>query len=321
MRIEEADLASAWTVPDRVDPGTFDEYDVMLDAGDRAVPGTVTVPRGAHAGPGAVLLGGGGPFDRDYTFGPNKPLKDLAWGLASRGIVVIRFDKVTYTHPEVTADPDFTVAVEYVPHAVSALRLLRESENVDPVRTFVVGHSMGGKLAPRVAAAEPTVAGLVLLAADAEPMHRAAVRVARYLASVAPGAQADAMVETFTRAAVVVDSPGLSRETPAHVLPFGMGGAYWLDLLHYDQVGTAAALPQPMLLLQGDRDYQVTVEDDLSRWRAGLASRTDVTIRTYPAANHMFFPGTGPSTAAEYEPAQHVDPAAVDDIADWILRH
>ena len=72
-----------------------------------------------------VLLSGGGPFDRDAAYGVNKPLKDLAWGLASRGIAVLRFDKVTFTHAAVTADPGFTMTDEYVPHAVAAVRLLQ----------------------------------------------------------------------------------------------------------------------------------------------------------------------------------------------------
>src|SRR6185437_12138558 len=124
------------------------------------------------------------------------------------------------------------------------------------------------------AAAEPSVAGLVLLAGDTQPMHRAAVRVIRHLASMDPGAQA--AVEMITRQAALVDSPHLSAETPATELPFGYSGAYWLDLRDYDPVATAAALDKPMLILQGGRDYQVTVEDDLSRWRVGLGHRRDV---------------------------------------------
>ncbi|WP_206055051.1 S9 family peptidase [Nocardia sp. CS682] len=322
MRTEEMDHAEpTWSAPDYADSSRFDEYDITLGAGDRAVPGTVTMPHGDGARVGVVLLSGGGPFDRDCTFGPNKPLRDLAWGLASRGVAVLRFDKITYVRPEVTKEPDFTMTDEYVPHAVAAIGLLQRTRNVDPARVFVVGHSMGGKVAPRVAAAEPSVAGLVLLAADAEPMHRASVRVLTYMASVAPSAETDALVATFTRAAAVVDSPDLSRETPSADLPFGMGGAYWLDMRGYDQVAAAAALPQPMLVLQGERDYQVTVADDLARWQAGLESRADTMFRVYPADNHMFFPGTGPSTPADYAPPQHVDPHVITDIADWLAQH
>jgi hypothetical protein len=73
-----------------------------------------------------------------------------------------------------------------------------------------------------------------------------------------------------------------------------------------------------MLILQGGRDYQVTVADDLAGWQAGLAGLPGVTIRVYQADNHLFFPGAGPSSPAEYEPAQHLDPAVVADVADWL---
>ncbi|MCF6468364.1 hypothetical protein FAF44_08140 [Nonomuraea sp. MG754425] len=310
-------LSEPWTPPSYARRKRFDEHEVTVGSGALAVPGTLGVPRGHGPWPAVVLLSGGGPVDRDATSGPNKPLKDLAWGLADRGVAVLRFDKVTHTHAaRVAAIPNFTMSDEYVPHAVAAIRLLQHHPAVDAARVFVAGHSMGGKVAPRVAAAEPSVAGLVILAGDTQPMHRAAVRVVRHLASLHPGAQA--AVEAITRQAARVDSPQLSAETPAADLPFGFSGAYWLDLRGYDPVATAAALDKPMLILQGGRDYQVTVADDLTGWQAGLAHRTDVTIRVFDADDHLFFPGSGPSTPADYDKPQHVDAAVVTGIADWL---
>ncbi|HEV2640656.1 MAG TPA: hypothetical protein VGX23_36365 [Actinocrinis sp.] len=94
---------------------------------------------------------------------------------------------------------------------------------------------------------------------------------------------------------------------------------YWLDLRAYNPVAVARTLDVPMLILQGGRDYQVTVADDLANWRTGLADRPNVTTRVYEADDHLFFPGTQPSTPAGYEPAQHVDPAVITDIADWLV--
>lgn len=311
--------AVSWTPPSYAIPNMFNEHDIMLGSGPLAVPGTLSLPRGHGPWPGVVLLSGGGPFDRDETSGPNKPLKDLAWGLASRGIAVVRFDKVIYAHSSQVANmPDFTMADEYVPHAVAAVHLLQRQPTVDPARVFVLGHSMGGKVAPRVAAAEASVAGLVILAGDAQPMQYAAIRVARYLATLNPGPATENAVEAITRQAAMVDSPDLSPSTPASELPFGLSGSYWLDLRGYDPVSAAAALNKPMLILQGGRDYQVTVAEDLSGWKAGVGHRSDVTIRVYDADNHLFFPGAGPSTPAEYEEAQHIDPAVVADIAAWL---
>jgi dienelactone hydrolase len=189
---------------------------------------------------------------------------------------------------------------------------------VDSAQIFVLGHSMGGKVAPRVAAAEASVAGLVSLAGDAQPMQQAAIRVGRYMASMNPDPALAAALEAVTRQAALVESPDLSPSTPASELPFGLSGAYWLDLRGYDPVAAAAEVDKPMLILQGGRDYQVTVEDDLSRWKAGLGHRHDVTIRVYAADNHFFFPGAGPSTPAEYAQAQHVDLTVVADIAGWL---
>jgi len=102
-----------------------DLFAPQLGAGPRAVPGTVTVPRapGPHAG--VVLLAGSGSLDRDETIGRKQPLKDIAWGLASLGIATIRFDKVTYAHADELKDAhDFTLADEYLPDAIAAIKLL-----------------------------------------------------------------------------------------------------------------------------------------------------------------------------------------------------
>ncbi|MCU1422878.1 MAG: hypothetical protein JWN36_2529, partial [Microbacteriaceae bacterium] len=279
---------------------------------------TLTLPRGFGKHPGVVLLQGGGPFDRDETSGANKPLKDLAWGLATRGIAVIRFDKLTYTHPELATEAGFTVSDEYIPSALAAARLLRAQRGVDARRIFVLGHSLGGRVAPRVAAADTSVVGLVILAGDTSPMQQAAVRVARHIAAVSPQSLPSAALEAIEAQAALVASPSLSMETAAADLPFNWSGSYWLDLRDDDPVATAAGLDIPMLILQGARDYQVTVADDLVGWRAGLGHRSDVDIRVYESDDHLFFQGSGASIPAQYEAPQHVDPAVVSDIADWI---
>jgi dienelactone hydrolase len=316
-----AEPAAPWQPPDYADPAAFDEQDVTIGSGPLAVPGVLSLPRQGGPWPAVVLLSGSGPLDRDETIGRNKPLKDLAWGLASHGVAVLRFDKVTYAHGEtVGQDRGFTVADEYVPQATAAIRLLRQHPAVDAGRVVVAGHSLGGTVAPRVAAAEPSAAGLVILAGGTQPLHWAAVRQVRYLASLNPAAAAasEPVIEAMTRQAEKVDNPDLSPSTPDGELPFGVPAPYWLDLRGYNPAAAAAALGKPLLILQGGRDYQSTVAEDLAGWRAALAGRPDVTIRVYDADNHLFFPGSGPSSPAEYEPAQHMDPAVIADIADWL---
>ena len=79
----------------------------------------------------------------------------------------------------------------------------------------------------------------------------------------------------------------------------------------------ARDLPQPMLILQGGRDYQVT-DADLALWRKALADRPAVQIRVYPQMSHLFIAGSGKPTPADYDKPGHVDPEVITDIATWI---
>ncbi len=311
----------SWTPPAYADPAMFTEHDVMLQSAGLAVEGSLCLPDTLTTPvPAVVLMAGSGPSDRDSTVGPNKPLKDLAWGLASCGIATLRFDKINYADPEsVLARTDFTAADEYIPHALAAINTLRDHPSIDGTRIYLLGHSQGATMAPRVAAnAQSGVAGLILMAVSAEPVHHAAVRLLRYLLSVDPTGDPDhdPGLATLIRQAALVDSPDLTESTPAADLPFGVPAHYWLDLRSYDPGAALAALHLPLLLLQGGRDYQVTTEEH-TRLAGALPDDIDVTSHLYPAADHYFFTGSGPSTPAGYRELHHVDPAVIADISTW----
>ena len=72
-----------------------------------------------------------------------------------------------------------------------------------------------------------------------------------------------------------------------------------------------------MLILQGERDYQVTLAD-LQGWRDAVGGHANVTIKSYPTLNHLFLPGEGKSTPSEYERAGHIPEFVLDDIATWL---
>jgi dienelactone hydrolase len=311
IQLAAAAPVEPWSVPSYVDPAAFVEREVTVGDGPFAVPGSLCLPTSARAG--VVLLSGSGPNGRDGTIGRVKPLKDLAWGLASRGIATLRFDKVTFAHPGDLDVDRFTLDDEYLPHAVAAVDLLAGHAG----QVFVLGHSLGGTVAPRVAEAAPSVAGLVVLGGGAAPLQWTLLRQFRHLTEGKPGAaEILADVERRVRA---VDSA--TATTSRADLPFDIPASYWIDLRDYDAPAAAAAVTKPILVLQGGRDYQVTVDDDLPLWRAALAGRDDVDVRVYPDDDHAFVTRDAPSTPADYEQPGHVDPAVVADIANWLLAH
>jgi fermentation-respiration switch protein FrsA (DUF1100 family) len=117
-----------------------------------------------------------------------------------------------------------------------------------------------------------------------------------------------------------VKDPELSIATPASDLPLGISAKYWLDLRGYSPPEVAKDLQQPMLILQGGRDYQVTTED-FEGWKIALSSRENVEFKLHPTLNHLFIEGEGPSAPAEYEIAGHVAERVIDDMANWIKWH
>ena len=207
-----------------VRPESFTETEVTVGAEPWVLPGHTLDARWRRTrSRRVVLLAGSGPNDRDETIGPNAPLRDIAWGLASDGIAVLRYDKRTKTHAaEMAADvATITVKEETVDDAVAAVDLLRSTPGVDPDRVFVVGHSLGGYLAPRVAAAAPgKVAGDRPPRGQQQPASRGVILDQfEYLASEAGGADpaAAAQLDDIRAQVALAESPALSASTPADV--------------------------------------------------------------------------------------------------------
>src|SRR5688572_12707809 len=211
------------------------------------------MPAGAGPFPAVVLVHGSGSNDRDTSIGPNKPFRDLAEGLASRGLAVLRYDKRTRTHASRIARlRDFTVKEEVVDDAVAAVKKMRETRGIRADRVFVLGHSLGGMLAPRIAAADPSIAGLILMAAATTPLEQAIVNQARYLAMLDGQVSAEEQMTLDSAAKLAAAVRAIQPSDPPIVSsPFSAPASYWLDLRGYDPTAAASRLKQPMLVLQG----------------------------------------------------------------------
>jgi pimeloyl-ACP methyl ester carboxylesterase len=294
-----------------------------VGVGTPPLTGTLTLPAGKGPFPAVVLVSGSGPSDQNESVGPNKPFLDIALGLAARGIASLRYDKRTRDYPQSIDPKTATIAQEYVPDALAAITLLKHKDAIDPHLIFVLGHSQGGTYAPLIAKRAPDLAGVIMLAPGIEPLGAAMLRQVQYLASLPGevGAQARTQLPEVSRLAALIDDPSaLKRLSPGTDIVGGAGPAYFLSGLHYDPLQTARTIPQPPLFLQGERDYQVTVKDDLRVWVQGLAGRKGVTVVKLPKADHLFLDGTGAPSPDDYARAGHVDPRVTATITSWIGR-
>lgn len=307
-----------WEAPGYVSPGAFAERETTVKSGAVTLPATLTMPKGEGPFPGVILVHGSGPHDRDETVGGTRVFQDLAQGLASRGIAVLRYEKRTKAYEKDLAGIRVvTLKDEVLDDAVTALGLLRAQPRVDPARVFVLGHSLGAMLAPRIAVLDGKTAGVVLLAAPSRPM------------SDVVADQVAALSGPHATAAQISSAPALRRESqaltdlyagkkPEAATILGAPPAYWLELKRESPTSVAAGLGLPILVLQGGRDYQVTAKD-FAGWTRALRGIPNATLRSYPKLNHLFVAGEGPSTPADYEKPGHVAGEVVEDIASFVL--
>jgi fermentation-respiration switch protein FrsA (DUF1100 family) len=319
LSIRPAVPSAGYTPPSYAKLDAFTEEDVTIGTGEWALPGTLSMPAGAGPFAAIVLVHGSGPSDRDASVSMNKPFRDLALGLASRGVAVLRYEKRTRQHAaRLGTLKTITVKDETIDDAVLAVALLRLTQKIDPRRIVVLGHSLGGMLVPRIAAADARIAGFIVLAGAVRSLDQSLIDQARYIAeadgTVTPDEQRRLDEFGQLQATVRALRPGPVDEGRALL---GAPAAYWLDLRGYDAPVAARAVTAPMLILQGERDYQVTMED-FGKWKTALASKTNATFRSYPPLNHLFLAGSGKSLPAEYSVPGHVAEDVIADIVRWI---
>lgn len=312
-----AQNSEAYRSPEYADTSLFTERECIV--GDEwQLPATLTIPKGKGPFPAIVLVHGSGPHDRDETIGANKPFKDLAWGLATKGIVVLRYEKRTkqYATEILSTMKDFTVNEETINDALAGVNLLRENEGIDPNKIFILGHSLGATLAPRIAAQDKGIAGLILFAGYPKGLYIEKLpEQIEYLASL-DGKIDEAELKQLDEIKVQLKN---IRELDIREdeIVLGASRAYWADLMAYDPVKIARDIALPMLILQGERDYQITM-GDFRGWEEGLSGQDRVYFKSYPGLNHLFISGTGKSTPTEYTKPGNVAQVVIDDIVEWV---
>ena len=270
--------------------------------------------------PAVVLVHGSGPQDRDGTIGENKPYREFAQGLAKRGVACLRYDKrnvahrdklVKFTVPEIV---NVGLNWEVVEDAIAAVRYLKTFKQITKV--FVAGHSQGGMLAPRIAVEEKAVDGIVSLAGLARRWDLAAIEPYEYLLPLQGGTkeQQEKVLAGVKKGFARI----VNKEMKENEFFQGVSGKYWYEVFAQTPVETAKGLKVPILILQGEADYNVTMAD-FALWKEGLGDKA--TFISYPGLNHLFIKVAG-------KKATHLDslrrgtvaPEVLEAMAEWIRK-
>ena len=304
-------------------PQGVKETEIKFGKKEWELPGTLTTSENTSKCPVVILVHGSGPNDRDETILATKPFRDLAWGLAQKGIATFRYDKRTFVYQEKLATTDleaFTVEEEVIEDALLAVEYAATLKQIDSEKIYVLGHSLGGTLIPRIAEKANKATGFIIMAGAVTPIEDLAVEQIEYISSL-DGLTAD---DEKTIAAYEKMRSNIKQLTPnSQAKPselFGTPAAYWLDLKAYQPAKIARNIKKPLLLLQGERDYQVPPRE-LQLWKKELSSKKNVQFVSYPNLNHLFVKGEGKSTPQEYSLVGHVENKVIEDIANWIKQN
>lgn len=310
--------ASTYLNPAYADTTLYREKEITVKTKGHDLVGLLTTPKTGTNFPVVVLVHGSGPSDMDETIGPNKPFKDLAAGFAAKGVACIRYVKRTMVYAGEFRGV-FTVKEETLDDAQAALALAGSLPGIDKKQIYLLGHSLGGMLAPRLAALQPELKGLILAEAPAGKFTDLLVDQYKYMYAMSKDTT-QAGKKQLTAALTEVEK---SRITTLGALKadsaiLGIPAAYWIDLNNYNQIETAKKIvKQRILVIQGGNDFQVPASD-YEVWEKALSGKNNVTLKFYPDLNHLLSSQLEKGTSAQYQQAASVSETLVNDIVAWI---
>ncbi|WP_434309079.1 alpha/beta hydrolase [Hominifimenecus sp. rT4P-3] len=326
---EEGKVQSIWTdfyaiPPELVENDRWKEQEISIpftsNGTEYSLTGVLTLPTGVKKPPIVVLVQGSGQSDYNESIQENRPFQDIAWGLAEKGIASIRYNKRYYQFPAQAPDA-ITVSDEVLDDAATAISFASRLESVESSQIYLIGHSLGGMLAPKITKENAQVAGMISLAGS--PRHLADIvydqnvdalnqmENINELQKQASLAQLKQMIDQVKSVSDLTDTTAL----------IGQPASYWASLNEIDTAALAKELTVPMLFLQGTADFQVKVDTDFAAWKEALEGHENAHFQVYDGLNHLFMKTNGKTDISEYDTQGHVDQKVIDDIAAFIQEN
>ena len=299
---------------------------IVVGAGsDYPLNGLLTLPEDLSTPvPAVVMVHGSGASNMDEKVMALTPFKDLAEGLAKHGVASLRYDKRTFAHAKKMAKVCPTVREETIEDAILAVQLLKADPRIDHDRIFILGHSMGAMLAPRIDAEGADAAGLILMAGTPHRLEEIVIRQLQqsggggFFLKWVVGLEYKIFAKKFDGLYQMSDEEAKKKKFAGNV-----------TLYYFKEMGQKTAADyllesdKPALILQGGRDYQVLAEDDFKLFQELLAGRENTTFKLYPNLNHLFVEAIYDDilkASKDYRVERHIGEEVIGDIAAFVLQ-
>lgn len=307
-------------VPHKEDQQANDANNYTIQGSDHKLEGTLLIPeKNIDKKKLVIFLAGSGPQDRDESLYENKPFKDVAEGLKKLGIASYRFDKSTFRNPEKFGTKS-TIDDEYTYDALSAVSFFTGSPEFKEYQIILLGHSLGGHIAPKVFNEAKNISKMIFMAANASPLTDLIISQYDYICKLNPDDENLKKESAKVKEQVLIlHSEKFNERTPQEDLLLGQSYYYWKSLLDYNLLLEVERINVPILVLQGEKDYQVTMKD-FALWKKHIKSKGSKFI-SYPKLNHIFMTGSEKSTPDDYMQKGIVDEKVIQDISGFILKN
>ena len=291
----------------------YTEISVVIGEGsDYPLNGIISMPDNAPDKlPAVVIVHGSGPIDMNGTVFGITVYKDIAEHLAQNGIAVLRYNKRTFSHGlklDAEYGDNFTVREETIDDAVLAKYILEQDERIDSARIFVLGHSLGGMLAPRIASEGDFAGGIIMAGSPRSLLDIIYDQNMYYLGLM------DISDDERNDIQKQVDE---ARESL-----FTLPEAYITEMDAHPVERYLNETLKPFLIMQGGKDFQVYADVDFALYRAMTEGRENIELRLYEGLGHLFTDSTMENpTTDDYIPGSSVNLLPLSDIVEWVKNH